>query len=283
LQRVSVLSHDGEFLRSFQLNRPDLGVGPTVAGLLGDGSLLTLWRMPPVIPPNGGISQGRVRLVLYSISGEALQVFGEGSGGEVFLHYVPGRGNALRRAPFSPAPRYAAHGDRIYDTDGSSYSVRIRHTDGRQVAIAGDVHRRIAITESVKSAFLRDTLRLWPTTEHRRLEAAFRRMMVHEYLPLVVDMRVDDAGYVWLRGRDATGAASHWDVFTPMGSPAAQVELPPNRAVLDIAGGNVVLLQSGQFDEDLVTVFTLDRNRQSRPELCQVWTSPGLTDTGWSR
>jgi hypothetical protein len=68
-----------------------------------------------------------------------------------------------------------------------------------------------------------------------------------------------------------------------MGSPAAQVELPPNRAVLDIAGGNVVLLQSGQFDEDLVTVFTLDRNRQSRPELCQVWTSPGLTDTGWSR
>jgi hypothetical protein len=128
--------------------------------------------------------------------------------------------------------------------------------------MAGRVNERVPITEDIKSAFLRDTLEMWPTADRARIELAFRQMMVHEYLPVLSDMRVDDAGYVWLRKRGATGPASHWDIFSTTGAFYARVELPPHRAILDLADGHVVLLETGQFGEDLVSVYSL--NRQTR-------------------
>ena len=130
---------------------------------------------------------------------------------------------------------------------------------GRQTAVVGDSNKRVRITAGVISAFLRDTLRVWPAEDRGRVEIAFRSLMVHEYLPLVADMRIDDLGQIWLRERELTGPASHWDVFSAKGSFQARVELPPHRAVLDVSNGRVVLLQSGQFGEDIVTVYLLDR------------------------
>lgn len=207
LQRVSILSSTGAFLRSFQLNDSDLGAAPTVAGVLDDGSVLTLWHIRGAAL-RGGLSRGLLRLVLFSTTGEVVRTVGEGPGTEALL--IPrGPGFALRRPPFRSTPRYAVSGAHIYHTDGVSYAVRTRDAHGRELGTIGDPDRRVEITEEIRRAFLRDTLRHWPPGERSRIEASMRSMMVHEYLPIVADMRVDDQGYVWLRGRDTGGPAAH--------------------------------------------------------------------------
>jgi hypothetical protein len=258
LQRVSFLDLYGAHLRSFPLNDRRLGVAPEVAGLLDQG-LLTLWRMPPLIPERGGLSQRRFRLALHALDGEFLRVLGEGPAGEAFVVVVPGRGNVLRRAPFSPTPRYAAQGERIYRADGVAYAVDVVDLDGRLQATAGDPNDRVELSDAMKEAFLRDTLRTWPSDSRRRMEAAFRLMLVHGELPLVHDMRVDRLGHVWLRRRGPDGPLSHWDVFSAEGARVARVELPEHRAVLDVTEDAVVLLQSGSYGEDLVGVYALSR------------------------
>lgn len=258
LQRVSFMRRDGEFLHSFPLNDLQLGVGPRVAGVLDDG-LLTLWLMPPEIPERGGISRSCFRLAVHDPGGDLVRVLGEGPAREAFLFAVPGRGNVLRRAPFSPTAVYAAQGGRVYRSDGLSYSVEITDALGRVLAVAGDPHERVTLSDSMKEAFLRDTLQAWPSGERRRVEASLRLMMVHEHLPLVSDMRVDRSGHVWLQRRAPEGPSAYWDVFSATGEAVARLELPANRQVLDITRDHIVLLQSGQYGEDLVSVHALRR------------------------
>jgi hypothetical protein len=177
------------------------------------------------------------------------------------LYRVAGRGNAIRRAPFSPVPRYTAHGRHIFETDGASYLIRVRDgTSFAVVRVLGDPSKRIPITEETKRSFLRDTLQFWPTAQRVQIEAAFRRMMVHESFPLVADMLVDAAGYAWLRGQDAEGLSNVWDIYSPTGDYHIRLALPEHRRILDVGMNVVVLLQSGQYGEDIVTVYSLDRH-----------------------
>lgn len=261
LRRVSSFDRNGKFLGIIPLNRTDLGVGPQVAGLLSDGSFLVLWIIPTVAPPGGGLSQSRVRLVLHSATSDSVRLIGEGPWTEAYFRFVPGRGSSIRRAPFSPTPRYAARGGRIYETNGSTFTVRIRNFRGEQVGVVGDPRRRIALTEEIKRSFLRDTLAFWPQSDRARVEQEFRLMMLHEHLPQVADMRVDAEGFVWLRGRTERGSASQWEVFSPTGLTGWKVDAPPHRTILDVADRFVVLLHSGEYGEDLVSVYGLERSR----------------------
>lgn len=261
LQRVSLHDRSGAHLSTFVLNDPALGVGPQVAGVLDEG-LLILWLIPGDMPENGGIRQRRWRVAVHSLSGQLVRTIADGSpAGETFGLVVPGRGIALRRAPFSPTPRYAARGARVYRSNGVSYSVEIVDPAGQLLAVAGDPEERTILSESLKQAFLQDTLQAWPPGDRRRIEASLRFMMVHEHVPLVSDMRVDGRGNVWLRPRDPLRPASYWDVFSPLGEAVSRIHLPEHRALLDIADDAIVLLQSGEFGEDLVSVYELSRGR----------------------
>lgn len=196
---------------------------------------------------------------MHGLDGDFRRILGEGPAGEAFIVVVPGRGNVLRRAPFSPTPRYAAQGERIYRAEGVAYAVDVVDLDGGLQATAGDPRDRVELSDAIKEAFLRDTLRTWPSDSQRRIEREFQSMMVHEELPLVHDMRVDRLGHVWLRRRGPNGPQSHWDVFSPEGDRVARVELPEHRALLDVTEDAVVLLESGSYGEDLVGVYALRR------------------------
>jgi hypothetical protein len=264
LRRVTYFDSTGAYIRSFAIEGAEFGVAPWVVGILNDGAILTAWRAPPIADAAGGLAQRRVRLVTYDSHGTPIRMIREVSGGEAYRLAVPGRGFALRQAPFSPVPRYAASGDAIFATTGQTYAAEVFDTSGRVLATIGDTTAHVPVTDSLKDAFLRDTLSTWPEAARPRIEAAFRIMLVHDTFALVADMVADAEGNVWLRRRQISAATQSWDIFGNTGRQVAVATFPPHSSILDTKSGIALLLQRDFYGRDCVAVYSTYGRRSTR-------------------
>jgi hypothetical protein len=251
LRRVSVFDPEGELVQVVSLSRTDLGVAPRVWGVLDEGAFLATWTRPA---PRGSDTRGLIRdrgqIALHNLSDGVTRIVGEGPISETYLILMGAR-TRLLRAPFSPAPRYAARMNRVYLADGVTYEVQITDTEGRPLGTARGDKPRIPTTEAVKRA----TLQTLPAGAE---ETAREMMEAHDSYPIVESMYIDDRGQIWLRAKGPEAVADHWDVFSPAGAQIAKVRMPPEHRLLDVAEDMAIVLEQGPFGEEIVRAYRLN-------------------------
>jgi hypothetical protein len=258
-RRLSEFSARGQFVQSHSLSRPDLGDLPLVEGYLGGREVLALF------PVNGGprptttmVLPQPYRAFAFDIETREARLLRSAPGPETFFYYVEGRGYAMSRPAFGPLPKWSARNGRVFYSEGLAYAFHVLDPSGRVLTEGGQPERVVRITSSMRDSVVAERLKtLTNPANGPRIEAELRASMsFHENLPLVQEMRVDELGNVWLRGRDNT----RWDVFSSTtGVQVASIVLPSHQSILDIANGAVVLHQTAASGVEVVRVYPLNR------------------------
>jgi hypothetical protein len=216
--RVVVFDSNGAHVSTFNARGGEQRGEVASGGCFNDGSLLVADN---VAPDPRAPEYRNARALRVTPAGSELEVLGS------FPFGSP--------TPWVPAPpRWVPHGNRVYVGDGRNPEVRVYSADGRLERIVR--WTEVApLTDDLLVRLVTATVPLNDPRREERLANAIARARAGRTtwtLPAYADLRVDDAGRLWIQdyylGRNLVGRIpSPWTVFAPSGQPLGRVELPP--------------------------------------------------------
>lgn len=262
LDRLSVFSPDGEFVRSRTLRPPEEAPVLGFQGPSDDGGLVMTARSRS--PSGGGPFRRSVGFYLYrgDRTADHLVARYPGDQGYRWNYRLQGREAFLNLPyPFGSSTASGLSGDRVCVTTGARFEVRCHGLDGEPRLIVRQEHRRREVTgdevnrfvESVVSGIDNEAFRKRARQAYDELEEQPDRM------PSVDRLIVDPAGRIWVREyapRYEEGDR-RWAVFGADGVRRAAVHLPRDFRLRGVGGDLLIGTWEGELGVEHARVYQL--------------------------
>lgn len=253
--QMNAYEWDGTFVEKTIFRAPD-GVTPYELDCDPHGHFLILsWGREAMSGPREGFYASHGGLVLADTEGTIQSELGE--------HLVSERiGSQFgsRPHPAGRATVFALHDDLIHVGSGERFEIEVRGLDGSLQTLLRGPPIDLAITDSIKEAFLADLLAR--TNSDRRPDV---RTMVAEWewppsFPAYTGLRVDAQGIVWALAYSAVSSTPQvWSLFSLGDGYLGDLELPPRHDLLE-AGEDYLLVRTlDELDVERVVKLGLRR------------------------
>lgn len=255
-QRVSILTPEGRFVGGVASGGGD--------GLLEDLTAFTDGRWGG--KGRAGLRSGPVGSIVrtpkpfYVLSPDlrSRTFLAEAPGPMSASFAVPGGEVGTRAAPFTPVPRYAIHGDRMYLSFGDHRDVPGFTSEGtlRVILRMEEEGRRVEAAD--RERWLEGVLRQVPESAHAEVRRLLATLPAPERLPLHDRILADPRGRIWLeRYEPPFGPGRVWVVVDPERGTAGRVTVPAGLELFQVGEDFVVAGWAGELDVVQVGVFPL--------------------------
>ncbi len=183
----------------------------------------------------GGLSDGPSRrdeeYHTYSTSGELVDTVGMFPGPDQFIKMGSSGDQRVVEVipmPFARRPAVAVHGDHFLFGSGDTYEIEYRAKDGTlEKLIRRVVTPRAVTSEDVDLYVSRQLAEMDDEDDRREMRSTYAEMPVPETMPAYGDLKVDDAGNMWVREFDADlDHGRLWTVFDTEGRMLGSVAMP---------------------------------------------------------
>lgn len=256
LQRVSIFTTDGEFVRSIRLHSS--GMGTAALALPDGGYVVTTSGFSGLLPypPPSGITREKDPAVHYGPTGDSLGTIGVFPGMEWFS-----ASRSIGPPLFAHFTHFALRDSSLLVGTGDDMSVSAYGLDGKLeeiIRVPGvDLKITDAEVQSMKKVFLDRT----PTPEARKREQArLDAMPIPERRPAYSHLEVDRQGDLWVSGYTFTGFHDRsWSVFAPDGRFLGKIPFPGALRVLDIDSTSVLGVWSDSLGVEHVRVYGIEK------------------------
>lgn len=262
LQRLSIFSPDGRFVRSFALDAGEERVFPSALGAFGDGTLLVRVTQSGGEPPNpdGGVERSAVAYLRFSATGELLDSLAVLPGEESVTGDL---GTMVLSMPvlFGRSSVAAVAGDRaylgandafeigVYSPDGQLRTIIRRPGDGRPVQPEEVQRFREGLLGGEENEMLRSGLQRMLS----RMPVPETHVAFHTFLP-------DDQGNLWVQETEVVeDEPSSWVVVDPDGRLLGAVQLPPRFRPRHIGDDFVLGVWRDELDVERVRMYRLEK------------------------
>ncbi len=252
--RLSYFTADRGFIRSIT---PSFVPSLRFVGSLIDGGHVG-WKSVPGsagdLPASNEIRvlRGQIELSLFDSGSEVLRSLGTVAGSESVSGRLSVRSpdTPFRNTLIAVAPR------RIYVATGDRFEVMVLSPEGRSLATIRRGHEPIPVSREQLMEFLEDGPWTWRVPQNARWNWPEGRSR-----PAVVDLRVDDAGNLWVEeGREDPNASGLWSVFDPAGRHVADVTMPPRFRPFHIGLESVLGVWRDDLDVEYVQSRAIAKN-----------------------
>lgn len=265
LQRVSIFSPTGRFIRSFGIPKLEGNPMPEPRGWFADGTYLVETSVPFWQgEPQSGLQRIEARYYRLDPAGAVLDSLGEFVQGQHYLE-ADSRGIASVAVPFALRSATAIGGGRFYFGTSASYEIEARRPDGRLELLVRRLHENRPVTPADIDNYIRGRQRYAPgDANRRRLEALFRELPIPATMPAYASVMVDAAGNLWVEERPAPGASSstqgsRWAVFDDEGRWLGTVTLPPSFEPFQIGADFILGQRVDELDVQYLELYRLVR------------------------
>lgn len=261
LNRLSVFSQSGAFVRSVRFSVESGRGRPNVVGRFDDGSMLTVGSsgiLSPDVP--GIVLSGAVSLSRYHANGTFADAIAELPGGNRWVFAAGGR-TTFPYVPFAAQPSWVVGRNRAYLGAGRAFEIDVRDGTGkltRIVRVAGQERR---VTDAARTQFRESLLASVPNAnERRRQERFLSEVPFPEMLPAYRSLLVDSEGFLWVEEYRLPNAShTTWHIFNPTGEWLGSLHPPNGLRVLQVGRDYVLGWYRDELDVQHVAVYALDR------------------------
>lgn len=238
-QRFSVWTRDGAFARVVPI-RPGPGFVRPV-GVFGDGSMLLALDRPYDPRSGEGVVRDEFELLHVNAAGAPLGSLGRFPGTEWLLYRASTF--AAAQVPFGKT-RYAAAGaEHVFLAPSDSAVVTVQDRSGRTVGTIPIP----ATPRPLRREEVDDALAQIPDGPQRRaLREHLASRRANTAAPLILDLRTDRAGRVWVRTLASAPDRHRWLVFAPSGRQEGSIVMPSGSLPLDIQGDRILVRETGE-------------------------------------
>lgn len=253
--QTKVFTADGAIVRQMVLLEPgsrrppyQLACSPT------GGFVISGWGISEG-PPEVGFYRSMTAVWLLDADGDSLVSLGEHLGSERI-----GTPNGSGPHPFGRTTRFAIAADEVYLGDGSRFEVRRYSRDGRLIGIQRAPAEDLSITDALVSAYRDDMLERLPESRRPAFERELRDMPMPDGVPAFTDLRLDEAGYLWVqRFRVPGDTGDVWGIFAPDGVFLGHLTMPERLTVHEIGEDYVLGVATDDDGVQRVRVHALER------------------------
>lgn len=239
-RRISVITPEGGFARSFSLTLPNGLPFARVIGFYPDGSFLGMSFTNMGQAPKAGLQRVPIGLHHFGSDGSHLSALGEAPGTEVF-YTVDGSGQVgLYRPHFFRSGNHLAS-ERLLLAADDQWELTFRSRDGKVEQIVRWLTPAVSVTKDALAVSWQRMLEETSEARQRATRALADELTVHETLPAFENVFYDGSGRVWLQAYDPfIEDFVEWTVVGRDGEFLAAVTLPRGLRLLD-AGSDWVL------------------------------------------
>jgi hypothetical protein len=265
LRRISVFDLEGGLSRTFSLETTDAPGGRPLPWLaFGDGTLATAAGTARLVPgeEEGLIEGDRILIARFAPDGTRIGTLAEGRTGRRW-----GTGHAGGLFPSLPfeliSPPWTVGPDAVHVGSWREHEVRTTDLEGRLVRVVRWEGTARPVTDELLQRFEDHRTAAMPDPEERtRFRQWLREIEVPSTLPVFDELRVDAAGYLWVREYRVPwegDAASDWWIFDPSGEWLGSIRTPPAFEIEEIGADHIVGIRRDEMGVEYVTVLGLDR------------------------
>ncbi len=261
LNRLSVFSQSGDFVRSVRFSVVSGRGRPNVVGRFSDGSMLTVGssrNLDPSVP--GIVLYGAVSLSRYHANGTFANAIAQLPDGDRWVLAAGGR-RSFPYLPFAAQPSWAVDRDRVYLGAGRAFEIEVRDGGGRLTRMVRVVGQERQVTDAGRAQFRESLLASVPNpNERRRQERFLSEVPFPETLPAYRGLLVDSEGFLWVEEYRLPDAShTTWHVFNPTGEWLGSLHPPNGLRVLQVGRDYVLGWYRDELDVQHVVVYALDR------------------------
>lgn len=239
VQRFSIWSRDGVFARTVQIRAGPGFVRPV--GVFGDGSILMAADQPYDPRTGPRVVRDQSDLLRVDAEGTPLGSLGRFSGTEWLLYRNQASFGAVQ-VPFGRTRHVAVSGEHVFLASSDSGVVTVHDQAGRQVrTIRVAAAARPLRPEEVDHALFQ--IPDEPQRKALREHLASRR--ANAMAPVILDLRTDRVGRLWVRTFASAPDHHRWLVFDASGRREGSVVMPSDYLPLDIDRDRVLVRQTG--------------------------------------
>ncbi len=261
LGRLSVFDSAGRFARTMRLEVPSGRIAQQVVGQLADGSLVAIGSSGSFLRAEAGrVATDTAFFSRFAATGTFLTAF-RSVPGVAWYGFGAGEQHSFWMVPFTPGPRWAVAGDRLYLGTGSTPRVEAWSSEGalQQIVSGPDGGSPV---ESVDVRRYGDELLALAgdDNERRQIERFISDVPFPGRLPAFRALRADALGYLWVeRFRRPGESQPEWLVFEPEGRWLRTVETPLGLRVTEIGAEYVLGIDRDELDVERVLLYELAR------------------------
>jgi hypothetical protein len=255
-----IFDGSGKLLAESRLAGPsDLPEEPQIVGAFRDGSLLARAVYPDDSAATG-VGRRQVRLLRYAPDGQLLASFGD-LGGQAILH---GEAGAYI---FGATAQYAAADSTIWYAGADRYEAREIAPGGRTLRIVRLDRPGSRVTQTDIVAYRQAAKRVARgTPDEATIDAVLENSVFAETFPAFDQLRLDDAGSVWLRSYRwfDMGGGHSWTVFDSAGRYLGEVRTPAKLEIYQIGPDFLLGRLSTNTGQEAVYIWDLAKPGAAR-------------------
>lgn len=232
--RVSVFSLDGTYRRSFRFGSPQAAHPPYHTDCNARGDFVHYgWEQRPDM--KGGAYRPLVPFWISRADSAVQKLIGTFPGSERYGLVVGGQLRGSRPLPLGKQPDVAVGASRIYIGTADRYEILVFDLQGHPVdtirKAAGNLETTRADIQNAKEKELASSEQSW----HPGIERDYATMPFPKTVPAYTDLVVDSEDHLWVQEFPRVRSPQvRWSVFSPMGSPVAEVLLPADLEVYEV-------------------------------------------------
>lgn len=225
-RRVSVITPEATFARSFSLTLPEGVPFARVLGVYPDGSFLGMSFTNMGRRPLAGLQRAPIRLHHFTPDGTSAATVGEVPGTEAF-YTTDASGQVGLYPPHFYRSGHHLASDRLLVAPNDRWELTFRSAEGEAVQVVRWLKPPTPVTADAVATSLERLMERTPEARRGATRAVAGELDIHETMPAFDDVFYDRLGRVWLQAYDPSGGdLSEWTVVGPAGELIAGTTVP---------------------------------------------------------
>ena len=258
-RRISVITPEATFARSFGLTLPEGLSFSRVIGVYPDGSFLGMSFTNMGTPPEAGLQRAPIRLHHFRQDGTHGAVVGEVPGTEVF-YTTEGSGQVGLYPPHFYRSGNHLASDRLLEAPNDDWELTFRAPDGAALQIVRWLKPPTPVTAEATAGSLERLMERTPEARRAATRAVAGELDIHDTMPAFADVFYDRVGRVWLQAYDLSGRDFiEWTVVGPEGNLIATTTVPSTLQLRDAGPDWVLARVRDELDVEHLWLATIER------------------------
>jgi hypothetical protein len=258
-RRVSVITPEATFARSFSLTLPADVPFARVLGVYPDGSFLGMSFTNMGQPPEAGLQRAPIRLHHFAPDGTHAATVGEVPGTEVF-YTTDASGQVGLYPPHFYRSGHHLASDRLLVAPNDRWELTFRSAEGEPVQIVRWLKLPTPVTADAVAASLERLMERTSEARRAATRAVAGELDIHGTMPAFDDAFYDRLGRVWLQDYDPSrGDLSEWTVVGPAGELIAAATVPRGLQFRDAGPDWVLVRVLDELGVERLLLATIER------------------------
>jgi hypothetical protein len=260
-RRVSVLSPDGDFQRSFEFTvLTTTGGFPILSDPFPDGDLLLATDMFSAAPePHLGAKRDSAIYYVIDPTGEVRNRLGAFPGGESY-ETTDGENWVGGGVVFGDFGYAAVSGSGFYYGDSDRFEIQYRSQSGELLKVLKLEHDHLPVTQGDIDAYVADRMERARPERRPIYRTMFENMPFPDVMPAFGDFVVDADGNLWVGMYRRPGDDQpRWYVFDGDGAYLGIVETPHRFRIFEIGSDYLLGRWSDEMDVEHIRLYGLSK------------------------